>query len=613
VTALPSAPELAALLCRSGWRQLSLSAELTRRTDLDALARLTGTRAAGTGAPGTDLAGPGPAGETPRPAPGPQAAGGQWQETVSNLLVAPGGRFRLQELVRRPEDRELSLLVCDGESCWRLRGDQAERRDAGLAHPDLAKLLDPSWLPAWYVLNPDSVTTWAGRAAWHVTATPRPARTQSGRPDLLDLMIDAELGIVLQLAVSASGALVELTALGSLGTDPAQARELARFSPPLGTITTSGTTAAVQPAAPRGTLNQVADTAAGLTAAALDYAVKRGSRPGSDSTAPPIPLPRSQPGAAAFQHGGSRVTGPGAALLYQAGLPGLDVSAEVRQWIVRDAVLAQARQHGSALRRPLAGLVGPDSLWGTLGDQVTGVGYRTARLRVAIPGRYRIDCETGHWDGRQVIACDGQRLRTAYEGRLVEGPVRPLDDQWARMADPAWLLGPYWRLSAAEETTVDGRAGLLIWADAQPDGGRGQDGGGWALPDDDSPFDRVAVIVDTATGLLLRCVGYYAGQPAACLELAGLWRHRDEGTSAFIVTPAAGQRVVSASSPLARVDLRRPAEAARTAGSAGLAGAAMLSGWLHRRPGATPRPKQNQPQADQQREDGSREHRPSGG
>ena len=155
-------------------------------------------------------------------------------------------------------------------------------------------------------------------------------------------------------------------------------------------------------------------------------------------------------------------------LLYRTGLPAQAFTAEIRHWANTEVLLDRWQRLRSSMPQPLTGIFGPDALWTALGERAAGLAYRTARLRIAAPGRYRIDHTSGDWHSVLAVACDGQRLQTRYRNRVVTGPAKQLDDDWARLADPAWLLLSDWRLSPSGETTVGGRPGLLVWADAQP-------------------------------------------------------------------------------------------------------------------------------------------------
>ncbi len=556
-------PDLTTLLYRADWTQLSLTGELIRRVDRAALGLLHA-----------------PSDRHADPAAGAEP---QWRETTSSVLVAPGGRFRVANPARHDGP---DVTVCDGESCWRLLGDWAERREAGLGDPALAQLLDPSWLLASYVLAETGTIDSDGRTAYCVTATPRPLGQRGRLPDRIDVLVDAELGILLRLEARFGGRLVEAAALESVTVHPDHVLDLTQFSPPPGTTPTDPGAAVADFGQLKGPLGQVIGTAADLTASALGFAVRHAPRP-AETPAPPMPAAVAEAEMASTEP----LSNDEIRLLHRAGLPRQDFAAEVRMWTDREILMERAQKLRSSMRQPLTGILGPDAVWAAVAERATGVDYRTARLRIAAPGRYRIDYLAGNWQSKLTTACDGERTQTLYGNRVVTGRAEPLDDEWALLADPAWLLLPDWQLSAAGEVLVDGRPGLLFWADAQPGPDRSVlYSPSWYPPDlhpsrGATQFDRVAVIVDPVLGIVLRYTGYLDDRPAVCFELREVQPCTAADPAVFIAQVPPGTRVVAGSSPLAHLDLRRPAEAAKAAGAIGMAGAAIVSGWLQNRPG----------------------------
>ena len=572
--------DLVVLLYRANWTQLSLSGNLTRRVDRAAITspRAPSERNSGTGPTGTGPTGTGPTGTGPTGTGEPR-----WKETTSTVLVAPGGRFRVENQER---DGQRDVTVCDGESCWRLLGDWAERREAGLGDPALAELLDPSWLLAMYVLDETGSVEADGRTACAATATPRAVGQRGNQPDRIDVLVDAELGILLRLEARRGGRLIEAVALGSVTMHPDRVLDLTQFSPPPGTTPTDPASAVAEFGQLKGPLGQVVGTAADLTSAALGFAVRHGPRPAAAAPAPPMPVSAPE----AETAGSEPLTSDEINLLHRTGLPSQNFSAEVRHWTDGELMLEWAQQVRSSMRQPFTrqpftGILGPDSVWTALGERVAGIAYRTARLRLALPGRYRIDYLSGNWQSKLAIACDGGRLQTRYSNRMVTGPAEPLEDDWARLADPAWLLESGWQLSPAGETTVGGRQGLLAWADARP----GPDSSvlypdSWYPHGAAVPFDQIAVIIDAELGILLRYLGYLKGRPAVCFELHDVQPCSAADAADFSIEIPPGTRVIESSSPLAHLDLQRPVNAVKAAGAIGMAGAAAVSSWLQNRP-----------------------------
>jgi outer membrane lipoprotein-sorting protein len=550
--------DLVALLYRADWTQLSLSGELTRRADRSAEQWLR--------AP----AGQAPSSLTQEPP--------QWEETTSTVLVAPGGRFRVENPAR---DDHRDVTVCDGESCWRLVGDWAERREAGLGDPALAQLLDPSWLLAAYVLEETGTIEASGRTASCVTARPRPFGQRGNRPDRIDLLVDAELGILLNLEARHDGRLIEAVRLDPVTMRPDQVPDLTQFSPPPGTTSAGPGSSVAEFGQLKGPLGQVVGTAADLTANALGFAIKHAPRPSEAPAGPPMPLPAPEPESVPDEPLSSDVIN----LLHRTGLPGQAFTAEIRHWANTEVMLERWQRLRSAMPQPVTGIFGPDALWTALGERAPGLAYRTARLRIAAPGQYRLDYLSGDWHAKLAVACDGQRLQTRYRNRVVTGPVKQLASDWVRLADPAWLLLSDWQLSLAAETTVGDRPGLLAWADIQPVPEPSLlFEVGWYRPRRGLTFDRVAVVIDTQLGILLRLVGYFDGRPAACFELHDVQQIGAADPAEFTLEIPPGTRVVESTSPLAHLDMQGPVKAAKVAGQLGLAGAAALSGWLQNRP-----------------------------
>ncbi len=550
--------DLVALLYRADWTQLSLSGELVTRTDQAARGPLLASTAGATTSPDTQ--------SPPR-----------WRETSSSVLVAAGGRFRVEN---QASDDHRDITLCDGESCWRLSGDWAARRDACLGDPVLAQLLDPSWLLVLYDLAETGTIETGGRAVYCVTATPRPLGQRGGRPDRIDVLVDAELGILLHLETRYGGRLVETVALEPVTMRPDPAPDLTQFSPPPGTTPTDPGSAFAEFGQLKGPFGQMASTAADLTVNALGFAIKHAPRPAEAPPGPPMPIPAPEAESVPDESLANDVIN----WLYRTGLPGQAFTAEVRQWTDTEVMLERWQRLRSAMPQPVTGLFGPDALWTALGERAPGLAYRTARLRIAAPGQYRLDYLSGDWHAKLAVACDGQHLQTRYRNRVVTGPAKPLKNDWARLADPAWLLLSDWRLSPAAETTVGGRPGLLAWADIQP----APEPSvlfevGWYRPRRGLTFDRVAVVIDTELGILLRLVGYFDGL-AACFELHEVEQLSAADPAEFTLEIPPGTRVVESSSPLAHLDMQGPVKAAKAAGQLGLAGAAALSGWLQNRP-----------------------------
>jgi hypothetical protein len=156
--AITDSSRLVALLYRADWRQLCLSAEVSTRVNRARVVRPAPGRKSQERADAADRANPR---ETWRLATETGAEDGtdvaddagaaddtgaegqpRWQEGLSRVLIAPGGRCRIENAAPGPDQ----LVVCDGEKWWRATPDEAIGLRALSRPADYAELLDPSWL-----------------------------------------------------------------------------------------------------------------------------------------------------------------------------------------------------------------------------------------------------------------------------------------------------------------------------------------------------------------------------------------------------------------------------------------------------------------------------------
>jgi hypothetical protein len=263
-------------------------------------------------------------------------------------------------------------------------------------------------------------------------------------------------------------------------------------------------------------------------------------------------------------------------LLHRTGRAAPHVTAEVREWISARVLTAALSRTRDAMPPALDGILGPDAVLDALGARVTGA-TRIVRLRVAGPGRYRIDQVAGDQPAvPDILGCDGDRQWQVTRSRLTAWvsarPARPLPPEFSCLADPAWLLGAY-RLQAGGEAEVGGRPGLVAvgrWPrDGEPPGPE------YFWPG--SPAEQVEAVVDAELAVLLRLTGFIGGQPVICYEMRGL-RAGVANARAFDVPPGAHTR-----GPLNHLGLT-PAGAAKKVAGLGAGGASSLVGWLQKRP-----------------------------
>jgi len=572
--------QLVPLLYRADWTRLCLSAEISTVAQLRGPVRMGSDADRGRWAGQQDeddeeetnpaeawrLASE--AGDLPEADPGESPPRGR--TALSRVVIAPIGRYRIEDI---PDDRAGCLAVSDGETCWRVFDGRLHRDHYVGMNSEFVQLLDPSVLISDFELELIGAAEAAGRPACRVAATPRPAATGARsyryrRFDRIEALVDAELGILLWREAFSGARSVEFFELRSLTLDPAEADDPALFRPPPELPLAGDGERPEQFFDTSGPGWRVVKAAARAAGAALTFAVRHfGGQPDPASPAPPMPEPGQSPAGAAAPLGDDLVN-----LLHRTGLPAQRFAAGVRKWTDGEAVFGRFAEQRSAM--PFPGLLGPDALWDAIADmrhRSSRVVFQTARLRVALPGSYRIDFLDGGWNERALV-CDGVRLWTVYHNRVVSEPAARLRDDWARLADPAWLLSG-WQLTTGGPAEVGGRRGWTVWADAKPgQAGLAQVG----------LFGRAAAVIDAELGIVLRLSYLVGDQLAACLELHNLTVPAADDPGDFSVDVPPGTRLVEGSSLLTHLDVPAPLQAAWSAGKAGVAGASAVAGWLQR-------------------------------
>jgi hypothetical protein len=433
-------------------------------------------------------------------------------------------------------------------------------------------------------------------AGWHrVIGSPRLAirRAASRKYHLLervDVLVDAELGILLRSEQVFGGRTLAVAELSDMVADSPQAADPAAFAvpdrpglldgPPFGSARLSGPGW------------QAAGAAAEAAAFVMGFAARHAPLrvPGPVPGDPEASMP---PDASAWPADGlvRRPVGDEViAALQRTGGPAPAFAAELHQWADQYLLLGLVRSFGDKLPPALQGILGPDTLWDGMDERLRarGTQHKAARFRVQPPGSYRIDYLTGDWRTRcRGIACDGERTRKLFSDRVAVGPARPLPDEFASVADPAWLLAG-WRLSAGGQAIVAGRPGLSVVAEPSSSGpadaGRHLHQG----------FSLIEAVIDPDLGIVLRLTCYAGDQPATRTELRNVVAHEGaaaDGQSVFGRGAGRGLREVADSSGvLADRDVPSVLKTAGTAAaaSAGIAaaGAVAVTGWLEKhRPG----------------------------
>jgi hypothetical protein len=414
----------------------------------------------------------------------------------STVLVAPGRRYR--------EQTAEGIRGCDGEHAWTSPPWAADGTEhwAGGPEPPLRTLLCPSWLLRDSRLEVRGPVRACGREGLEVVVTARPslrdvtgaARSRIGRTEVI---VDAELGILLRVAQTDGRQPPRVTELVSLDVNPVIGA--AQFAPPPGSrvgesLRTAGGAGDPVVAAWK--------TAAGLAADGLGawhrYAPFGRGRNTADAEAT---MPRDDPSPQVSPDG--RLAGPAAGddvlhLLHGSGT--VAFAATVHQWLDPGALLAQVPD---AVRR--TGFGGLGLLASALGEPAAAP-HLISSLRIGGPGRYQIDHRYDPARGPKTIACDGQRRWRVYRYRVIAGPAQPLPSDLADLADASWLLEC--RLSD----------GTLVMARDRPayrvNVARGDAPWSFSLM-----FSPAVAVVDAELGILLSLTSYLGGQPVRRYEL----------------------------------------------------------------------------------------------
>jgi hypothetical protein len=334
--------------------------------------------------------------------------------------------------------------------------------------------------------------------------------------DRVELIVDAETGILLRREETFQGQLLTLFELTTVTMSPPEADDPARFAPPAG----SRPVRDPEDAPGRSGLGgQVTANAAGLAAGGLGAWLRLaphlpGRRPAAEASFLAA-MPSPEPGPL------DPADGPPPSddllgLLYRSGqYDGDDPQvrgAAVRRWNDAKAVLGQA---AGTLRAAGHGAgAGAGYLFDTLARNGT-VTLTAGQLRIGGPELYYLDYSS--WQGGPgplVRACDGEQYWGIHENRARVGPARPMTGEIASLVGSSWLLGE--RLSGGVEITYHGRRGYHLRVT------RG-DGAAHAGPTMFYPaFYPADAIVDAETGCLLRLIAYVGDAPAEWWELDGV-------------------------------------------------------------------------------------------
>jgi outer membrane lipoprotein-sorting protein len=534
---MSNVPDLVGLLYRADWTRLSMTAEVNTSRErnpfqsgpelgeADEPGRADEPGGAGRGFSFGPMGGPwgeGPWGEKARGerARGrssfggrrrPWWAGREWEVAAdllqvdsgrSTLLIAPSGRYRQQG--------EDFISGCDGDRSWQAvkeDGDWVVESTLG-PHTPLPTLLRPSWLLTGYDLEIGEPVTVCGRDALRVVATPRPERGDRTAPglrrlDRVEVIVDAELGILLRREDMADGRPVNLTELENISLDPALAADDTQFRPPAGW---DGAADNTEPGPlgwrPDGPGWETAKLAAGLAAAGLGALIRRQpADPFKRATQeePEAEMPTDEPA----PPDGSPVSDEVLHLLHRSqDIWASPIVATMHQWHDIAALLSRVPD-----RVRKAGFGGIGSLLDVAGERMSTT-HTVARLRIAGPRTYRIDFDPqtlGSGKHRlKAIVCDGERRWRIYYDEATVADAEPPPREITDLLNSSWLLEH--QLSGGSHTVAGGRLGyrLNVATDDQPWGGM---------------FSPDEVVVDAESGIVLRWTSHLGARAMARCEL----------------------------------------------------------------------------------------------
>ena len=498
---------LIGVLHRADWTRLSLSADVHSETDQD----LWSSRARATRPPWV------PEGRPWRFRENPENSRLTWEEATgeelvgyhswdTRLLIAPGGRYR-QEYQDEPSGQ---VMGSDGERSWVWR-PQNPAPPGHIAHePPLRQLFCPSELLTGYTLEVRGPVTACGRDAIAVRATPR-ADTgpglSSSLPDQLDVIVDAELGILLRYEATFETQRLSLTELTAIVLDPPEAADVSRFAPPAGSRISQDPEDSLRETV-NGPGREAAKAVLGLAMGGLGASIRLAPHlPGRHNSAESYlqeAMPPAEP-AVLEPEGAPPPSDDLLYLLYRSGdIPAF--TAILDQWQDLTAMPAWAPD---SLRA--AGHGGVGYLLDSLPAMTHGkpVAHTVYRLRASGRDKYRIDYLTGG-NHPKTIACDGEHRWQVFADRTMVGPGKPMSGHMATMVDSSWLLGC--RLSGGAEISYRGRRAYQLRV--------AKGGGGWRVaPVQFFPAD---VIVDAELGCLLRLISFAGDKPESWYELSGI-------------------------------------------------------------------------------------------
>jgi outer membrane lipoprotein-sorting protein len=419
-------------------------------------------------------------------------------ERRGGLWLAPGGRYRA-DMEYEEGDRTLSIF--DGELAWFIEDDKVLSLDPAGAVLPFVELLRPSWVLAEYELEITGRAEHAGRAGYAIRGVARDA----ARPvTALEAVIDAQLGLLLSYAKTGPGAKKEMAHFTELAVNDAESADPGLFSAPA---------------------------------------------PARDS-GPAVPWEtRTDRQVAELGVAGSHVSDELIGLTYTSALQQRQFSAQFHESVAGEAIAAALRAEGSH-RGSAASQMAEFAA-----EHLKSLHF-TARLAMAIPGRFRVAVVPERPGGEKVTICDGTYLWHVYPDRVERRSAIAFPAGFGPLLDLAWLLDGF-LLGTRSAISVAGRQGLQVVAEPR----NGHEGSGrGVLSRTFFPFDRVEAIIDSQLGVALRLVWFWKGQELFRTELSDLTEVIDPVDFQF--KPAPGVPVHTISNPLSAKTLKDAAAAA---------------------------------------------------
>jgi hypothetical protein len=411
----------------------------------------------------------------------------------STVMVAPGKRYRYQTAHR--------LTGCDGLRVWEMPGDESFGDGVTWIsgpEPPMPRMLCPEWLLANSRLEVRGRVQACGRDAIDAVMTRRPGVRRPITPyqptrGPVEVLVDAELGILLRVAESGRDGTREVTEMLSVDVSPAADETL--FAPPPGSRIAESYSEAFSGGGPAWwAVKTAAGVAAGGLGALIRYSpLRRTQSPGTADAEASIPAEDPAPERTA--DGMPSGPPPGDELLALLHAGGRDeFTATLHHWMDIGAMASQvppgARQ---------AGFGGVGLLMDAV-SQRPGAVRVVSTVRIAGAERFQVDHARQPRNGPKTIACDGNRCWKVYDREVTVGPAEPPPHYLVNLADPSWLLRC--GLAGGTPVTAGGRPGYRVAVTKGPAGMLST-----------MIYPAAVAVVDAESGVIQRLT-YYIGSRA---------------------------------------------------------------------------------------------------